>query len=282
MITACRIHTCEHPTPHGIIWGQALPPRDRTHLTPCFAPSGCGKKECDGQRRGSCVNKRGRRYSERNIQVKGTFITFEGIEGSGKSTQIALLASYLTAKGIRTVLTREPGGTLIGDQVRKILLDPANRSLDPTAELLLYAASRAQHLHEIILPALAGGMTVLCDRFSDATLAYQGYGRGLDIELIRSLDQIVTRAMRPDLTILFDIESATGIARARGRNNNLGLEAEARFENEELIFHDRVRHGYLTLVAQDPARIRVVDASADAEAVQEQVRNIVEESLRSG
>jgi dTMP kinase len=213
--------------------------------------------------------------------VKGTFITFEGIEGSGKSTQIALLASYLTARGIRNVLTREPGGTLIGDQVRKILLDPANRSLDPTAELLLYAASRAQHLHEIILPALASGMTVLCDRFSDATLAYQGYGRGLDIELIRTLDRIVTREMRPDLTILFDIEAAMGVSRARGRNSNLGLEAEARFENEELVFHDRVRQGYLTLVAQDPARIRVVNASGNAEVVQEQVRNIVEELLRS-
>jgi dTMP kinase len=214
--------------------------------------------------------------------VKGTFITFEGIEGSGKSTQIALLASYLIARGIRNVLTREPGGTLIGDQVRKILLDPANRSLDPTAELLLYAASRAQHLHEIILPALASGMTVLCDRFSDATLAYQGYGRGLDIELIRTLDRIVTREMRPDLTILFDIDAAMGVSRARGRNSNLGLEAEARFENEELVFHDRVRQGYLTLVAQDPARIRVVNASGTAEVVQEQVRNIVEELLRSG
>ena len=213
--------------------------------------------------------------------MKGTFITFEGIEGSGKSTQITLLANYLTARGIRNVLTREPGGTLIGDQVRRILLDPANRSLDPTAELLLYAASRAQHLREIILPALANGMTVLCDRFSDATLAYQGYGRGLDIEMIRSLDRIVTTGMRPDLTILFDIEAISGIARARGRNNRLGLEAEARFENEELAFHDRVRQGYLKLVALEPDRIRVVDASGTSGAVQEQVRKIVDESLRS-
>jgi dTMP kinase len=214
--------------------------------------------------------------------MTGTFITFEGIEGSGKSTQIALLANYLTARGIRNVLTREPGGTLIGDQVRKILLDPANRSLDPTAELLLYAASRAQHLHEIILPALANGMTVLCDRFSDATLAYQGYGRRLDIEMIRSLDRIVTTGMRPDLTILFDIEATMGIERARGRNNSLGLEAEARFENEELVFHDRVRQGYLKLVAQEPDRIRIVDASGTSEAVQEQVRKIFDERLRSG
>jgi dTMP kinase len=212
--------------------------------------------------------------------VKGTFITFEGIEGSGKSTQITLLANYLTSRGIRNVLTREPGGTQIGDQVRKILLDPANDSLHPTAELLLYAASRAQHLHEVILPALASGSTVLCDRFSDATLAYQGYGRGLDIQLIRTLDCIVTGEMRPDLTILFDIEATMGISRARGRNNNLGLEAEARFENEEMVFHDRVRQGYLTLVAQDPSRIRVVDASGTVEGVQEQVRNIVEDLLK--
>jgi dTMP kinase len=214
--------------------------------------------------------------------MKGTFITFEGIEGSGKSTQISLLSNYLTATGVRHVLTREPGGTLIGDQVRKILLDPANRALDPAAELLLYAASRAQHLREIIIPALADGTNVLCDRFSDATLAYQGYGRGLDIEMIRALDRIVTAGMRPDLTLLFDIEAASGIARARGRNNSRGLEAEARFENEELAFHERVRQGYLTLVAQEPVRIRVVDASSSPEAVQSKVRKIVDESLGIG
>ncbi len=214
--------------------------------------------------------------------MKGMFITFEGIEGSGKSTQIALLANYLTAKGVRHVLTREPGGTPIGDQVRKILLDPSNRSLDPAAELLLYAASRAQHLREIIIPALASNTTVLCDRFSDATLAYQGYGRGLDIEMIRSLDRIVTAGMRPDLTLLFDIEAASGIARARGRNNSRGLETEARFENEELAFHERVRQGYLTLVMQEPDRIRVVDASPSAEAVQAKVRQIIDERLRIG
>jgi dTMP kinase len=180
------------------------------------------------------------------------------------------------------VLTREPGGTSIGDQIRKILLDPANRSLDPAAELLLYAASRAQHLREIIMPALEDGTHVLCDRFSDATLAYQGYGRGLDPEMIRSLDRIVTAGMRPDLTLLFDIDAATGIARARGRNNSRGLEAEARFENEELAFHERVRQGYLTLLAQEPDRIRVVDASLSSEAIQEKVRKIVDERLRIG
>jgi dTMP kinase len=214
--------------------------------------------------------------------MKGTFITFEGIEGSGKSTQIVLLANYLTARGVQHVLTREPGGTLIGNQIRKILLDPANSALDPAAELLLYAASRAQHLREIIMPALAGGAIVLCDRFSDATLAYQGYGRGLDIEMIRELDRIVTAGMRPDLTLLFDIDAASGIARARGRNNSHGLEAEARFENEELAFHERVKQGYLALVVQEPERFQVLDASSPVEATQAKVREIVEERLRIG
>jgi dTMP kinase len=207
--------------------------------------------------------------------MKGMFITFEGIEGSGKSTQIVLLANYLKSHGNRVVLTREPGGTPIGDQIRKILLDPANKSLDPAAELLLYAASRAQHLSEVILPALAAGSIVLCDRFSDATLAYQGYGRGLDRKMIRELDRIVTAGMRPDLTLLLDIDAAAGLARARGRNNSRGLEAEARFENEEIAFHERVRQGYLALAKQEPERIRVVDASPAPDRIEMEIRKII-------
>ena len=214
--------------------------------------------------------------------MKGKFITFEGIEGSGKSTQISLLADHLSGRGVRIALTREPGGTVIGDQIRRILLDPANKALAPTAELLLYAAARAQHLRQTILPALIDGAVVLCDRFSDATLAYQGYGRGLDIEMIRSLDRIVTAGIRPDLTLLFDIEAAIGIERARGRNTSRGLETEARFENEELAFHERVRQGYLTLVAREPDRIRVIDASGTPEVVQEEVGKIVDEKLKNG
>jgi len=211
--------------------------------------------------------------------MKGTFVTFEGIEGSGKSTQIALLAHTLKTRGMPVVLTREPGGTPIGDQVRKILLDPANTALDPTAELLLYGASRAQHLHEVILPALAAGSIVLCDRFSDATLAYQGYGRGVDIAMIRDLDRIVTSGMRPDLTILFDLEAAAGVARAQGRNRNHGLEGEARFENEHIAFHERVRQGYLALTRQEPDRIKTVDGSPVPEEVQKKVLLIVDELL---
>jgi dTMP kinase len=162
--------------------------------------------------------------------MKGVFVTFEGIEGSGKSTQIGLLADHLTTLGRPVTLTREPGGTPIGDQVRKILLDPASKGLDPVAELLLYAASRAQHLREVILPALEKGRVVLCDRFSDATLAYQGHGRGLDIDMIRALDRIVTGGRLPDLTILLDIGAAAGLARARGRNSS--PRPQGRFANQ--------------------------------------------------
>jgi dTMP kinase len=211
--------------------------------------------------------------------MKGRFITFEGIEGSGKSTQIALLANYLAAVGKRIKLTREPGGTPIGDQMRKILLDPANTGLVPPAELLLYAASRSQHLHEVILPSLADGVTVLCDRFSDATLAYQGYGRGLDKEMIRTIDRLVTAGIRPDLTLLLDIDATTGVARAHGRNARCGLEEEARFENEEIAFHERVRQGYLALAGQESDRIRTVDARQTPEAVQAAIRSIIDDML---
>jgi dTMP kinase len=211
--------------------------------------------------------------------MRGVFITFEGIEGSGKSTQIVLLAKYLSAHAKAVTLTREPGGTEIGDQVRKILLDPANKALHPRAELLLYAAARAQHLEELVRPALAAGNIVLCDRFSDATLAYQGYGRGLDREMIQALDRMVTAAQRPDLTVLLDIDASAGLARARGRNSSRGLEAEARFENEALAFHERVRQGYLALARQEPGRFRVVNASPATEEIQNNIRTVVEEVL---
>ncbi len=212
--------------------------------------------------------------------MEGVFITFEGIEGSGKSTQIVLLANYLAAHGKAVALTREPGGTAIGDQVRKILLDPANTALNPKAELLLYAAARAQHLEELIRPELRAGKVVLCDRFSDATLAYQGYGRKLDLEMIRALDRIVTSGARPDLTILLDINAAAGLARARGRNSSRGLEAEARFENEDIAFHERVRQGYLALAEQEPGRFRVVAASPTPDEIQNNIRKIAEDIFR--
>lgn len=211
--------------------------------------------------------------------MKGCFITFEGTEGCGKTTQVSRLAEFLQAAGRQVTQTREPGGTPIGDHIRKILLDPGNKALHPRAELLLYAASRAQHLAERILPVIEAGGIVLCDRFSDATLAYQGYGRGLDIGMIRSLDQIVTGGLSPHLTVLLDIDAATGLSRARGRNTSAGLGHEGRFEELDLSFHERVRNGYLTLARQDPERIRVVDAARSPEEVQRDVRRIVDEVL---
>jgi dTMP kinase len=214
--------------------------------------------------------------------MKGTFITFEGIEGSGKSTQLALLAEHLASVGIRTTPTREPGGTIIGDQVRKILLDPENAALSPRAELMLYAAGRAQHVKEIIAPRLEAGDVVLCDRFSDATLAYQGWGRGLDVELIRTLDRIVCEGITPGLTVLFDLAAAEGVARARSRNRDRGLETESRFENEETVFHERVRRGYLALAEREPNRIKIVDAARSVNDVCAEVRAMVKTFIGPG
>jgi dTMP kinase len=211
--------------------------------------------------------------------MPGVFITFEGIEGSGKSTQISRLLQHLTEQRRPVTLTREPGGTPIGDQVRRILLDPLNRLLDPTAELLLYAASRAQHLREVIHPALEVGRIVLCDRFSDATIAYQGYGRGLSVPVIRELDRIVTAGLRPRLTVLLDLPAETGLGRARGRNTSQGLHGEARFENEDIAFHSMVRNGYLQLAKEEPERIRVVNAARLPEEVQADIMKIVDEVL---
>ena len=211
--------------------------------------------------------------------MPGAFTTFEGIEGSGKSTQISLLYDHLLQSGRPVTLTREPGGTPIGDQVRRILLDPAHGTLDATAELLLYGASRAQHLREVILPALAAGKVVLCDRFSDATLAYQGYGRGLSVPTILELDRIVTAGLRPDLTLLLDIDARTGLGRARGRNERDGLHGEARFENEDIAFHTRGRDGYYLLANQEPGRIRLVNAARSPEEVQADIRTVVDTVL---
>lgn len=190
----------------------------------------------------------------------GFFITFEGIEGCGKSTQLARLAELLQGSGHRVRTTREPGGCPIADAVRRILLDSANHAMDCRSELLLYAAARAQHVAEVIRPALAAGEIVLCDRFSDATLAYQGYGRGLALALIEDLNRIATDGLVPDLTLLLDFPVETGLARARSRNSDRSGPDEGRFEEESLAFHDRVRAGYLTL-ARNQDRFRVIDAT---------------------
>ncbi|PYS96652.1 MAG: dTMP kinase [Acidobacteria bacterium] len=206
------------------------------------------------------------------------FITFEGIEGSGKTTQIQMLSNHFEEQGIDHVLTREPGGTPIGDQVRKLVLNPANRAMTPACELLLYSAARAQHIEQVIRPALDEGRVVLCDRFKDATLAYQGYGRGLPLDLIASLHDLEVLSVRPDLTLLFDIEARRALERSRSRDVS-GTNDETRFEQEDLAFHVRVRDGYLELAHQEPDRFVVLDARGTLNEVQQRVLAAVQRFL---
>ncbi|NJC88830.1 MAG: dTMP kinase [Desulfuromonas sp.] len=209
------------------------------------------------------------------------FITFEGIEGSGKSTQIQALRQQLEARGHRVLATREPGGCPIADAIRAILLDSANRVLVPRAELLLYAAARAQHIEEVVRPALAAGTIVLCDRFADATTAYQGGGRRLDAGLVGELNAIASSGLLPDLTLLFDMPVALGLSRARQRNQQEMLHDEGRFEMEELDFHERVRAAYLALAGQE-SRFRIVDSTGSVEQVAARVTAVVDAFLTRG
>jgi dTMP kinase len=195
------------------------------------------------------------------------FVTFEGIEGSGKSTHLRLLAAALRAAGHGVVETREPGGTSLGRSLRDLLLRPSATPPEPLAELLLYCADRAQHAAEVIRPALAAGRVVLCDRFSDSTIAYQGYGRGLDLATVRALDAEARRDLEPDLTFLLDCPPATGLARAHARSG-----AGDRFEQEALAFHEAVRGGFHALAAATPGRYRLVDTTEPTAVVGESIR----------
>lgn len=202
---------------------------------------------------------------------RGRFITFEGIDGCGKTTQLRVLAAWLRERGQDVVETVEPGGTSIGRQIRKILLDPVNADLQPRAELLLYFASRAQNVDEVIRPALEEGRTVLCDRFTDSTLVYQGCGRGLDTEVVRDLDRIACRGLKPDVTILIDIDVETSLARARRRNERTGPD-ESRIDEEDAAFHERVRNGYCALAKAEPERVIVIDGTAGVAEVGQRIR----------
>ena len=204
------------------------------------------------------------------------FITFEGVEGSGKTTQIQRLKKYLTHKGIPCKVTREPGGSSIGEKIRKILLNPDHREMVPTSELLLYEAARAQHVEEVIKPFLERGGVVLCDRFSDASLAYQGYGRRIDLKWIQGLNHLSSQGIRPDVTFLLDCPSDVGLRRAIRRNRTLKQEREDRFEREEVEFHRRVREGYLTIARKEPDRVKVIDTRQGEERVFEKIRKIVD------
>lgn len=210
------------------------------------------------------------------------FITFEGIEGTGKSTQIELLRAHLEAQGQRVVVTCEPGGSRIGAELRRVLLSLENRDLTAQAELFLYLADRAQHVAQVVRPALESGAMVLCDRFADSTVAYQGFGRGMDTELLHQLNAVAVNGIWPELTILLDLAPETGLARAVARNSSEGkTNAEGRFEAESLAFHGRVRQGFLDLAAQSPERIRIVDASGTLEATAQAVGALVEARLHA-
>jgi dTMP kinase len=193
--------------------------------------------------------------------MRGQFITLEGIEGAGKSTQREAVATCLRDQGLALLLTREPGGSALAERIRALLLDPANAGMHADAELLLMFAARAEHLQQHILPALAAGTWVVCDRFTDATYAYQGGGRGVPVERIATLEQLVQGDLRPDLTLLFDLPAATGLARAHGRS------VPDRFEREQQAFHERVRARYLARAAAEPDRVVVIDARRTPEAV---------------
>ena len=190
------------------------------------------------------------------------FVTFEGIEGSGKSTQCRRLAAHLRATGHAVIETREPGGSAAGASIRQVLLGSDAVPLTPLAELFLYCADRQQHVHEVIRPALAAGRVVLCDRFSDSTLAYQGFGRGLDLDVVRALDAHARGGLAPGLTFLLDCPPREGLARTRARQA-----AADRFEREDEVFHARVHAGFRTLAAAEPARFCVLDASAAEDQV---------------
>jgi dTMP kinase len=208
------------------------------------------------------------------------FITLEGIEGSGKTTQMQQLSTLFENRGNSCVLTREPGGTTLGEKIRAILLDPASAELVPTAELLLYMADRAQHINSLIKPSLAEGKVVLCDRYFDATVVYQGFARGLDTGVICDLHRLIFNDLKPDITFLLDLAPQVGLARAwRQLDNGTRSGTESRFEEETLSFHEKVRAGYLELARRQPERIKVVDASHDEKQVQADIRDALADLL---
>lgn len=213
--------------------------------------------------------------------MTGAFITFEGIDGSGKSTQVRLLSSVLRLRGMDVMQTREPGGTPLGARLREALLD-AQEQVDPLAELLLYAADRAQHVRALLLPALAAGRVVLSDRYADATVAYQGAGRGFEPSLVDEVTSIATGGLKPDLTLLFDLSVAESSERSRLRTTaGDGERSFDRLELETEIFHTRVRDAYLKIAAAEPERVRIVDARLSVEEIHAHVVNIVVPFLES-
>jgi dTMP kinase len=210
--------------------------------------------------------------------VSGTFITFEGIDGSGKSTQLRMLAGYLREAGCEVVLTREPGGTPVGNRLRGALLD-AHEEVDPLTELLVFAADRAQHVRRVLRPAIAAGQVIISDRYADATVAYQGAGRGFSPELIAEIVQLATEGLRPDLTVLFDLSVEESIARTSRRL--IGKHLGDRLDAEASDFHVRVRNAYLELARAEPERMKIVETNRPAEETHKRVKEIVVPFLKS-
>lgn len=210
------------------------------------------------------------------------FVTFEGGDGTGKTTQLKALESYLSSCGKSCLVTREPGGTELGMMLRRVLLEAGGAAIAPSSELFLYLADRAQHVSEVIRPAVAAGKIVLCDRFTDSTLAYQGYGRGLDLAVLRQFNSIADDGTRPDLTLLFDCPIAVGLGRTAKRQaqSQAGAPLEDRFEREKLEFHEKVRAGFLDLARQEPGRFRIIDAARPVAEVSLEIRGIIDEALR--
>ena len=190
------------------------------------------------------------------------FITIEGIEGSGKTSQIKHIADFLKDHGLDYVITREPGGTITGKKIRSILLDPENKDIDPIAELLLYNADRVHHINKIIRPSLSKGKIIICDRYFDSTIAYQGYARGLNISLIKKLHELVAENLKPDITFLLDLKPKIGLERVwKQVKNGERSFIETRFEKEVLSFHEKVRKGFLAMAEFEPDRFKIIDAS---------------------
>lgn len=211
----------------------------------------------------------------------GLFFVFEGIEGCGKTTQIKLLGNYLASIHLPYIITREPGGTALGEEIRKIFLHIDNNDIFPLTELLLITASRAQHIQQVIRPALKKGRLVICDRFFDATVAYQGYAGGISLALIQKSHELFLDSITPDLTILLDCPVEVGLARSKSRNKAVGREKEeGRFEEKTLEFHNKVRQGYLEIAVKESSRFRIIDSEQSVESIHEEVCLIIKEKLR--
>lgn len=206
------------------------------------------------------------------------FITLEGGEGSGKSTQLKRLAQTLEQAGHPLTITREPGGTAIGQDIRRLLLSEKSSHLDPKTELLLYAADRCQHVEEVLRPALTQGHIVLCDRYQDSTTVYQGLARGLNEQWIKACSELATGGLKPDLTLLLDISPELGLVRSQKRLQSEAKD-EGRFEQEALSFHQKVREGFLALAAQEQTRFHVFDASQSVEALHQEIVEVVKKRL---